>query len=195
MRTARHVRRIDRTPGKPTRRRRGPRAPRATIRALVAAHNATGRLALAVLRAAWRSLIRQARRGVAAALAPFALAPFVDQVAPPPVALRAEWELEMAAATSAAGDVTTDAVGRAVARVIGDLVMGAFTSMVRWFARGVGAHFYVWTDSSDRKVRPLHRELNGTRHSWDNPPVSGSLGWRGHPGEPAGCRCVPTPTL
>jgi hypothetical protein len=190
VRTPRPVRRVERTPSTATRRRRGPQVPHNVMAFLIQEweqhHDAltSGGGWRGALRTAWRQLQRQARRGVASALASVGLGGFVGQVAPPPVRDRDDWELDITAAAAATG-----------VRAIANGVMEAFVGMVRWFARGVGAHGYVWTTTGDNRVRPLHVELNGTRQSWEDPPVCGTMGWRGHPGSAAGCRCLAFPVL
>lgn len=46
----------------------------------------------------------------------------------------------------------------------------------------VGIRAYIWSTSKDERVRPLHRELEGTRQEWDSPPVVSADGRREHPG-------------
>jgi SPP1 gp7 family putative phage head morphogenesis protein len=189
-RNPREVRRVDRQPTTATRRRRGPQVPHNVMAFLIQEwerhHDAltSGLGWRGALRTAWRQLQRQARRGVASALGAVGLGGFVGQVAPPPVRDRDDWELDITAGAAATG-----------VRAIANGVMEAFVGMVEWFARGVGAHDYIWTSQNDDRVRTLHRLLNGTRQSWDDPPVCGTHGFRGAPGEPAGCRCTPFPVL
>lgn len=52
---------------------------------------------------------------------------------------------------------------------------------------------YVWRTQQDDKVRDLHNELEGKQFSFDDPPISGTSGFRGNPGEPANCRCYAEP--
>lgn len=52
---------------------------------------------------------------------------------------------------------------------------------------------YIWRTQEDEKVRDLHRDLEGKTFNRDNPPVSGTAGFRGNPGEPANCRCYAEP--
>lgn len=62
--------------------------------------------------------------------------------------------------------------------------------------RELGIRRYVWATSHDERVRPDHRVLEGTTHSWDSPPVTNrSTGARNHPGEDYGCRCRPIPVV
>lgn len=48
---------------------------------------------------------------------------------------------------------------------------------------------YIWSTSSDERVRPSHKALNGTRQRWDVPPAVG------HPGEDIQCRCSAIPVI
>lgn len=56
-------------------------------------------------------------------------------------------------------------------------------------AQYVGSPGYIWRTSRDRRVRPLHRKLEGTFHRWDEPPVTGENGERSLPGGIYRCRC------
>ncbi len=58
-----------------------------------------------------------------------------------------------------------------------------------------GVTHYIWSTSTDERVRELHQELNGKKFSWDDPPRSGTNGERLHPGYPINCRCVALPVL
>lgn len=55
----------------------------------------------------------------------------------------------------------------------------------------VGVQEYVWTTAHDERVRPGHRLLDGTRHSWNQQPpvVDLKTGRRDHPGRDFRCRC------
>lgn len=53
----------------------------------------------------------------------------------------------------------------------------------------LGVTKYIWRTSLDERVRDSHVELEGTEHSWNNPPSEG------HPGEPIQCRCSAEPVL
>jgi SPP1 gp7 family putative phage head morphogenesis protein len=55
----------------------------------------------------------------------------------------------------------------------------------------VGSPGYIWRTARDSRVRPLHRELEGTFHAWNDPPVSGEHGELAHPGAIYNCRCFP----
>lgn len=62
-------------------------------------------------------------------------------------------------------------------------------------ARNIGAENYVWKTAGDWKVRPSHRALQGTVHSWDDPPLSDPPDHHSHPGQIFNCRCVALPVL
>lgn len=60
----------------------------------------------------------------------------------------------------------------------------------------LGATGYVWKTMRDDRVRPGHRQLEGTNQTWDNPPVTNpATGARNNPGEDINCRCVPLPII
>jgi SPP1 gp7 family putative phage head morphogenesis protein len=59
-----------------------------------------------------------------------------------------------------------------------------------------GVNEYIWSTSGDSRVRERHRELNGKRFRWDDPPVVDTkTGRRAHPGEDYQCRCVALPVF
>lgn len=51
--------------------------------------------------------------------------------------------------------------------------------------RQIGVKEYIWRTSEDERVRPTHREKNGRRFLWTEPPPD-----TGHPGQDIQCRCV-----
>lgn len=57
-----------------------------------------------------------------------------------------------------------------------------------------GIHEYIWDTSHDERVRKSHRELNGKKFSWNDPPLN-SDGRRCHPGEDYQCRCIGRPVF
>ena len=57
-----------------------------------------------------------------------------------------------------------------------------------------GIHEYIWSTVEDERVRKSHRELNGKKFSWDDPPES-SDGRRCHPGQDFNCRCIGRPVF
>lgn len=58
-----------------------------------------------------------------------------------------------------------------------------------------GIERYEWDTSSDERVRKFHKDLNGTQHSWDDPPVIDKKGRKGHPGSDYQCRCTARPII
>jgi SPP1 gp7 family putative phage head morphogenesis protein len=66
-------------------------------------------------------------------------------------------------------------------------------TMIR--ADQVGSKGYIWRTSRDYNVRPLHKELEGTYHRWDDPPIAAENGIRSHPGAIFNCRCYPEVVL
>ena len=50
-------------------------------------------------------------------------------------------------------------------------------------ARAVGVTEFTWRTQGDSRVRPAHRSLEGTKHSYAEPPSEGL------PGTPINCRC------
>lgn len=59
-----------------------------------------------------------------------------------------------------------------------------------------GVEEYIWSTSGDQRVRERHRELNGKKFRWDDPPiVDERTGRRAHPGEDYRCRCVALPVF
>jgi SPP1 gp7 family putative phage head morphogenesis protein len=58
-------------------------------------------------------------------------------------------------------------------------------------ASSAGVRRYRWSTSHDVRVRDRHKELDGTIHSVDDPPVVDlKTGRRAHPGEDYNCRCA-----
>lgn len=53
----------------------------------------------------------------------------------------------------------------------------------------LGIEAYFWRTSKDERVRDSHRELEGQRILWSDPPEVG------HPGEDFECRCSPDPDV
>jgi SPP1 gp7 family putative phage head morphogenesis protein len=58
-----------------------------------------------------------------------------------------------------------------------------------------GVEEYVWSTSSDERVRDRHAGLDGQRFRWDDPPVVSKDGRREHPGGDFQCRCVALPVI
>jgi SPP1 gp7 family putative phage head morphogenesis protein len=62
--------------------------------------------------------------------------------------------------------------------------------------KAAGIESYKWRSSRDQRTRERHRELDGTIHRWDDPPVvDPKTGRRDHPGEDYQCRCVAIPVV
>jgi SPP1 gp7 family putative phage head morphogenesis protein len=59
----------------------------------------------------------------------------------------------------------------------------------------LGIKGYIWVTSADQRVRPIHRRLNNTKHTWDKPPVVSPDGRHEHPGGDFQCRCTAEPDL
>ena len=59
-----------------------------------------------------------------------------------------------------------------------------------------GVKEYIWSSSGDGRVRDRHKELNGKKFKWSEPPiVDKKTGRRAHPGEDYQCRCVALPVF
>jgi len=71
----------------------------------------------------------------------------------------------------------------------------AGAAMTESRARYIGSTGYVWHSQRDPETRPLHRKLDGKVFKWDNPPVIGENGERGHPGTIYNCRCWAEPVI
>lgn len=54
----------------------------------------------------------------------------------------------------------------------------------------LGVEKYTWSDSNDSRVRPKHRELDGTVRKWSEPHPT-----EGHPGTAIRCRCSAIPVI
>jgi SPP1 gp7 family putative phage head morphogenesis protein len=59
----------------------------------------------------------------------------------------------------------------------------------------IGADHYVWTTAGDWNVRPSHKKLNGSVHTWAKPPLCDPPDHHAHPGQIFNCRCVALPVL
>ena len=57
-----------------------------------------------------------------------------------------------------------------------------------------GIKEYIWDTSGDSRTRKSHRELDGKKFSWSDPPLN-SDGRRCHPGEDYACRCIGRPVF
>lgn len=170
------------------RNRRGPTPPDTIINTLQTAHTAdpdsrTGTWIAALLLAAHALQVKARREVSSAGIAiPAATPDDPEQVL---------WVQQLHAGV--AQRRSTGAAPAAILAWIAAHTLSGFSHAVRHFAIAGGSAGYIWTTRMDEKVRELHIKLEGTRQRWDAPPVSGSSGFRGHPGEPGGCRCTPFP--
>lgn len=69
------------------------------------------------------------------------------------------------------------------------------TAITEARATHIGSEQYIWHTAGDMDVRDLHQKLNGKVFRWDEPPIIGEDGERGHPGTIYNCRCYPEPIL
>ena len=59
-----------------------------------------------------------------------------------------------------------------------------------------GVTEYIWSSSGDGRVRDRHKELDGKKFKWSDPPiVDKKTGRRAHPGQDYQCRCVALPVF
>lgn len=61
-----------------------------------------------------------------------------------------------------------------------------------------GVNKYKWkcvVGSALHPVRPMHKALDNTVHTWDNPPVVNDKGERKNPGQDYNCRCTAIPIV
>lgn len=101
---------------------------------------------------------------------------------------------EIAAEIMKTGEVT-----RSRANLIARTEVGrASTAFTKARAVHVGSTHFRWVTSHDYDVRKLHKELDGTVHRWDDPPVAGYLHGapvKALPGSIWNCRCLAYPLL
>jgi len=74
----------------------------------------------------------------------------------------------------------------------------ASTTLTRVRAEHVGSTHYRWVSAHDGDVRKRHRQLDGSVHAWNDPPVASEPGqkeMRYHPGSGPNCRCWAYPLL
>jgi SPP1 gp7 family putative phage head morphogenesis protein len=69
---------------------------------------------------------------------------------------------------------------------LGNLV----STVTQQTSQALGIRRYRWLSEEDERVRELHRKLDGTIRSWDDPHPT-----EGHPGQAWGCRCVAQPVV
>lgn len=62
--------------------------------------------------------------------------------------------------------------------------------------KAAGVSEYIWRSSRDERTRKAHKDLEGTRHGYDDPPiVDPRTGRRAHPGGDYQCRCIAEPVI
>lgn len=92
----------------------------------------------------------------------------------------------------------TYGVSRSKASLIARDQMGKLNSKVtRAQQQDAGVEEYIWETTGDGRVRKCHKELNGKKFRWDNPPEMYYMTKKGivytgrhcHPGEDYQCRC------
>jgi SPP1 gp7 family putative phage head morphogenesis protein len=95
--------------------------------------------------------------------------------------------------------LATGEVTRSRANLIARTETGrASTTFTQVRAEHIGSDGYIWRTAKDADVRKRHKELEGTFHRWDDPPVaseSGQREMRYHPGAGPNCRCFPEVVL
>lgn len=98
---------------------------------------------------------------------------------------------EIAAEIARSGDVTASRATLIARTEVGRTA----TEFTRARALRLGSTGYIWRTARDRDVRHVHRELEGTFHGWNDPPVAMENGTRAHPGSSPNCRCWAEPVL
>lgn len=86
-------------------------------------------------------------------------------------------------------------VSRSKAQLLArDQVLKINGQLTRDRHEAAGITEYIWSASRDVRVRRRHKELDGTRHAYDDPPVVDErTGRKAHPGQDFRCRCVAIP--
>ena len=101
---------------------------------------------------------------------------------------------EIAAEIMKTGEVT-----RSRANLIARTEVGrAATTLTQARAESVGSVGYIWRTARDYDVRQRHKELEGTFHAWNDPPIATDPGQRpirAHAGSIFNCRCYAEPVL
>lgn len=70
-----------------------------------------------------------------------------------------------------------------------DQVGKANAELNRFRQEDLGIKEYIWRTVHDERVRPLHKERDGKKFSWDKPPSDGQIGTA------VLCRCSPSPVF
>lgn len=88
---------------------------------------------------------------------------------------------------------TGDGHARLLAR---DQTLKLYGQVTQARHQSAGVTEYVWRSSRDERVRARHKELDGTRQKYSDPPVvDRASGRRAHPGDDFSCRCTADPIL
>ena len=91
---------------------------------------------------------------------------------------------------------TTDATEARARLIARDQVLKLNAEVTQARHRAAGVTEYVWRSSRDERVRSRHKELDGTRQSYAQPPVVDErTGRRAHPGDDYQCRCTADPVI
>ena len=84
----------------------------------------------------------------------------------------------------------TEDVTKSRADLIAKTEVGkASSELTRARALKVGSPGYVWRSARDKRVRRMHKILEGTYHDWDDLPIAEESGERHLPGCFPNCRC------
>lgn len=85
--------------------------------------------------------------------------------------------------------------GKSHARLLARDQIGKLNaSVTKAQQQDAGIEEYIWCTCGDGRVRESHKELNGKRFRWDDPPiVDNRKNRRCHPGEDYQCRCRAKP--
>lgn len=68
-----------------------------------------------------------------------------------------------------------------------DQVLKLNAQLVEERSSEMGIQGYTWRTSQDDRVRPMHVDLEGSKQTWDEPPVTNEEGDENHPGEDYQC--------
>ncbi len=90
----------------------------------------------------------------------------------------------------------TGAVRSRATLIARDQVLSLNAQVTQERHKAAGVTEYIWRTSRDERVRERHRELDGTRQRYDEPPVVDErTGRREHPGQDFQCRCTAEPVI
>ena len=91
----------------------------------------------------------------------------------------------------------TYGVGRSKARFLARDQMAKLNADISQMQQmDAGVEEYIWSSSGDGRVRDRHKELDGKKFKWSEPPiVDKKTGRRAHPGQDYQCRCVALPVF